>query len=299
MSSVLMESPPPRIAPATPPPDLALPTGRRRRDPPWLFPLAIVVSVLLHMAVFHLFRFATPVPRGPIVGPIPANARALEGMHAYNITTSPEAPPIPQTERTLPAQPRPAPRQPSRVAPPPVNEVAPATPTNPATPEKTTPVPSVSERLRPHAGDGRLWATPPDLLLPPERTPAEMAREQLYGDITEYNDSLAADAEAARRATDWTIRDKNGGRWGVSPGQIHLGSLTIPLPFSFAPPPGRRDEINMRVRDWAATQEQARREGTRESFDDRVRAIRDRKDAERKADKKSDKKSGDKKSGSI
>ena len=44
------------------------------------------------------------------------------------------------------------------------------------------------------------------------------------------NDSAAAAAEAAAEATDWTYTDEEGRRWGISPGKLHLGDLTLPLP---------------------------------------------------------------------
>jgi hypothetical protein len=73
---------------------------------------------------------------------------------------------------------------------------------------------------------------------------------------------------------------------------VHLGSITIPSPVQFAPPPGRREEYATRMRQWSEAQDQAARAQVRGSFDDRVKAIRERKDAERDSVRAAAKKSG-------
>jgi hypothetical protein len=103
----------------------------------------------------------------------------------------------------------------------------------------------------------------------------------LYGQLNLYNDSALAAAIAAARATDWTVTDANGGRWGVTPGQIHLGKITLPLPFAFSPPPGRRDEMNGRLSGWNAIRRQANQVDAKETSDDRAKAIRERNQAAR------------------
>ncbi|MGH7463344.1 MAG: hypothetical protein ACREMA_20235, partial [Longimicrobiales bacterium] len=70
-------------------------------------------------------------------------------------------------------------------------------------------------------------------------------------------------------------------RWGVSPGKLHLGGITLPLPLAFNTPPGRRDEVNSQLRNWSEIQAQATRGEIKESFEDRVKEIRKRKDRER------------------
>ncbi|MGH7554759.1 MAG: hypothetical protein ACREMQ_17300, partial [Longimicrobiales bacterium] len=84
-------------------------------------------------------------------------------------------------------------------------------------------------------------------------------------------------------AVDWTVKDKNGGRWGVSPKGIHLGGITLPLPIQFAAPPGRRDEVNAAIRNWNEIQAQRASAEIDESVQDRIKAIRERKEAERRA----------------
>jgi hypothetical protein len=115
-------------------------------------------------------------------------------------------------------------------------------------------------------------------------------RARIADRLNAWNDSLAADADA--RYTDWTLRGKDGARWGVTTDTIYLGSLKIPTKrMAFAPPAGKRDEINARNRDFNEIERQAMLEESRSSFKERVQSIRTRKDQER-AEKK--KKSDDK-----
>lgn len=140
--------------------------------------------------------------------------------------------------------------------------------------------------LRPGLRDPRLWV--PSRELPPEREPTQEELHarymaQLEARIDRWNDSVAGETDRARRATDWTVRDKDGGRWGISPDGIHLGGVTLP-PMTFPPGGGDPDK---RAR-WEE-QERARREIDRQQADterrrvreERARATRQRKDAER------------------
>ena len=104
---------------------------------------------------------------------------------------------------------------------------------------------SAAERLRLGKGDPRLWA-PLDLeLAGPSRD--QILQLRLLAAIESANDSAATDAERMREAMDWTHTDEDGNRWGISPGQIHLGDITIPLPYGFGPPP----DYNGDQADWA------------------------------------------------
>ncbi|MBX6363288.1 MAG: hypothetical protein IRZ00_05410 [Gemmatimonadetes bacterium] len=140
---------------------------------------------------------------------------------------------------------------------------------------------SASERLRPKGYDRRLF----DPVIPPvEPTTTDHARAlaRIKEKIDAVNDSAAAVADAARRATDWTIKDKNGGSWGITPGQLHLGSITLPLPVTLGSMSSTmRAEALKNQRDWAEIQMQADRASTRRTFDERVKAIRERKEKEK------------------
>jgi hypothetical protein len=142
---------------------------------------------------------------------------------------------------------------------------------------------SLAGRLLPRAVDPRI--TSATAFPPADKTGAEAVRERISDRLSAFNDSLIAEREADRRATDWTVRDKNGGRWGVAPDGIYLGKIKLPQ-VAFAPPAGKRDEINARVRDFNEIEKQAYLEESRSSFKQRVQAIRQRKDKEREEKRK-------------
>ncbi|MGH7507350.1 MAG: hypothetical protein ACRELX_16975, partial [Longimicrobiales bacterium] len=144
---------------------------------------------------------------------------------------------------------------------------------------------SVLDRLAPRAGESRLWERP-GRPLRPELDPLNKVHARVSDQLNRYNDSIAAAAAAAGRATDWTQRDADGDRWGISPARIHLGRFTFGLQLDttewvFRAPPGRRDEQNARIRTFEETRLQARRAEIDRAFDVRVRAIRERNGAKR------------------
>ena len=104
----------------------------------------------------------------------------------------------------------------------------------------------------------------------------ERAAMRAYARIRALNDSILAEVEAGRRATDWTWTDEQGRRWGISPGKLHLGGIEIPLPVGTT---SQTDRDLMR--EWQEIQAQAERGEIDETFDDRVEAIRAQRDAER------------------
>jgi hypothetical protein len=141
------------------------------------------------------------------------------------------------------------------------------------------PGPTEAERFHPRLQDRRIWA-------PLDRAINDLTAEQLMelglqGSIAEWQDSMAAAAEAGRALTDWTRTDAQGRKWGVSEGQLHLGDVTLPLPFAFGTPVGRRDEIRQRQWQWEEIQRGAASGEVRDSWKDRARAIRERRDRER------------------
>ncbi len=134
--------------------------------------------------------------------------------------------------------------------------------------------PTGMDALRVHPGDERLYMDP-DAVLPREKTDQERLEERIAGRVDQYNDSVAAAQEAARKALDWTVKGKNGERWGIAPDGIHLGKITLPAP-SF----GGNAESRARTREWSAIQDQASRAEIRDRFKDHVKAIRERKEKE-------------------
>jgi hypothetical protein len=95
------------------------------------------------------------------------------------------------------------------------------------------------------------------------------------------NDSIAAEAERAAGATDWTYTDDEGNRWGISPGKIHLGSVTLPLPFSFAGNTGTYEERQDREYIDAELARGAAAAAVWATIRERAEAIRERRDRER------------------
>lgn len=267
MSQTLLDRPPPK--PATPrrdPPRI----HRRPRDPQWILPVALGISALIHVVVFGVLRFSLTYDLAP---PTIRPASAPAGTEIVQIVPVEDAG---EAERPIPEREEPVvPQQaPIVTTPIPVPERA------EATASRTTDVPPIADRIRTRDVDPRLWAEP-EKALPPIPSDAEIARGRLYARLGAWNDSVMIAAEAAANATDWTTTDANGDKWGVSPGKLHLGKLTLPLPISFQAPPGRRDEFAGRVRTWNEIEYQAGRSIVRDDFKAQVRAIRERKDAER------------------
>jgi hypothetical protein len=145
---------------------------------------------------------------------------------------------------------------------------------DPAGIELPSPGLTPAEVLRPRLTDRRLWAP-----LPPEF--GELTLEQreellLAGRLEEWQDSVNAAAAAAAAWTDWTFRDGDGGRWGVSEQGLHLGDVTLPLP-KFDAPYGQRDFMWQ----WNEIARQGAQAAVQESVRERMEAIRARRDAER------------------
>jgi hypothetical protein len=134
-----------------------------------------------------------------------------------------------------------------------------------------------AERLRPGFSDPRIWAPLPEqyrTLSPEQREEVLIATR-----FQAWNDSVAAAAAAEAAMRDWTFTDGDGDRWGVSDGQLHLGGLTIPLPFTMQGSSAQRDYMR-------SFDEMSRHGATaliQQSVRERQEAIRARRDAERAA----------------
>jgi len=145
-------------------------------------------------------------------------------------------------------------------------------------PVLVAPGPTAAERLRPDLRDERIWA-------PVAQSRVELSLEQrldldMAARILQYQDSVEAAIAMGAASTDWTYTDSEGKRWGVTPGAIHLGDITIPLPnFNLGSSKVYEQREIMRV--WEAMQRQAERAVIQESWKDRAQAIRARRDRER------------------
>lgn len=283
MATTLVE---PRLPPPEPrpvlrsPPDLGRP--RRRHDDGRLSWLAFALSVLLHAILFMTLYWTIARPtanQGPAPHlPFPVQAPVMQVVPIQVVPgpVAEAAPPVPAPtgrERRPPAtQFQPSIPQPNA-------------PSAPRVPGAAGAAPSAAQRLEIQEGDQRLW-TPVDML-PVEPSPIDRARSRVAAEIQEYNDSLAAEGAARTRALDWTIHGKNGERWGIAPDGIHLGNITLPLP-QFEGNAATRQA----TQEWQTIQQQADRASIHDRFKERVKAIRERKDAERDAKKKKNDKSG-------
>lgn len=234
--------------------------------------LSFAVSAAIHVlaVVLYPLMFDRIDASGPFVVPPSADGRP-QGSVVVRLLEIDEVPDTEQPEEPVELEDVETPEE--EVGPPvfdaiPGIEVAPRGPT-------------AAARLRPSLGDPRLWRSPPPEFF--ELT-LEQREELILADrIGSWLDSVRA-AEAAEEAlTDWTFTDADGGRWGISPGKIHLGDVTLPLPVNFGIPVGKRDETNQLIRQWEEIMRQAARAEVELSWKERAAAIRARRDAERAA----------------
>lgn len=158
-----------------------------------------------------------------------------------------------------------------------------------AAPEVSTPVTGpidpvpiglrAAEALRVRSADPRLWR-------PAEPSARDLTEEELLileltGLLEALNDSLRALGEAERALTDWTVTDENGDRWGVTPGKLHLGKLTLPLPFGFGSNPWQAERAARRAFEDADIRNGAAASIMAEYWKTRIEAIRERRNRER------------------
>lgn len=140
---------------------------------------------------------------------------------------------------------------------------------------------TAAERLRVRSdGDIRLFAPLANEALG-RLSPEQILAAELAWRLRGVNDSLASMEQRRADATDWTYTDEDGNRWGVSPGKIHLGSITLPLPFAFGINPGRYEEAQEQAWLDAELSRGAASALVWQSLQERARAIRERRDRER------------------
>jgi hypothetical protein len=254
--------------------------------PAWLDPrtrnrgvrrLALGLSAVFHLILIAIYpSFFSGIPEadrrfGGYIQPLIPEGTELVNLLELPADEEPETPPPPeeQPEPEVPVIPTPT-QTIGIVAPPGVE------------PTEGPPAPTAAERIRPKAEDLRFWAP-----VSPERTelsPEERMRLQLIAELEAMNDSAAIAAARAARATDWTYTDEEGKRWGVSPGKLHLGDLTIPLPFGFGTSAAQRERAEDRLWAWDEIERGAATGVLNNTWKERDRAIRERMNALRNAD---------------
>lgn len=284
MSGPAVLSPPPSTSPPSPRSEVRSgePGGAPRPPRPdrhfgralrW----AIVVSAAAHVLFLLLsplfFRFGEPP------GEEGTAVAAVEREWLRAIIPSPsDAAPAPE-EAVEPVEDPAAPTA----------ETPPADPPGDAAPTPGAAPPAAGEaesprdenRLRPGLRDRRLWVAPREPEPEAEPTQHERYMEHLQARIDRLNDSIAGDAERARRATDWTVRDGEGRRWGVSSEGIHLGDVTLP-PVPIRGSDSHEAEARERRRQREEIDRQAEDVERRREWDRQIRDTRERRDGERR-----------------
>lgn len=270
-AATLVRSPPavPRRAVRALPPRKERPGNRRA----WA--VAFVVSAVVHLLLLLIVRFDRFRPDTAAVAPTEVIAvRPAVGTRIEQIQIVPD-------DALVERPPEVVFSPPARTTAPPSADLPVVRDVPPAAAPGRTGASSFGELLRPGEPIPEVWRPPSPIHSPLD--PRAAADARLSARLGAYNDSVALAAAEAARAVDWTRTDEDGGRWGISPQGIHLGDITIPVPINFSPGPGKRDEVAGRVRDWGEIQAQGARVEGQETFEERVKAIRERKERERRA----------------
>lgn len=239
-------------------------SDRRRRERRVLF-IGLAVSLVVHVIAVGVFGgWLQPDPAPPTTATTPRVYVPPSGMRVVEIAGAPEPEAAEQPE---------APRRPD-----PSPELEPAREPVAVAPAPETPAPAddrtAADRLAPRVVDPRLYE--PLVVLPWDPT-FDDVEARVWAAIELMSDSMLAEADAAVRARDWTIEDPDGGKWGISPGKLHLGKITVPLPISFPVAPSAAEKNAM----WYELDQQQERALILESFRERVKAIRERRERER------------------
>ena len=245
------------------------PTGPRLTAPQWM------VALVRPIGGERLIVLVPPTPPGTP----PSTASTATPVELPSLDEFARELPVPEaTERDPPAG--------DVGGAEPQQEAGAGEPSEPGTVDARAPARSVpvtaADRLRPAEKDPRLWFVLPEEIV--GLSPEQIAQLDLAIAVEALQDSMAVAAEVALRGTDWTYTDAEGQRWGVAPGQhggvdIHLGGITIPLPFGFAAPPNSL--AARRAREDSEIAAQAGRREASQTLRDRAAEIRRRRDAER------------------
>lgn len=239
------------------------PGSERRAQERRILYVGLAVSLALHVVLIALAsRWLEPRERTQPLTIDPVLVQPDDAMRAIALSSEPS--PAPATEAAGVAPPSPEPAAPAVVTGAEPDEAE----------EEPVEIRTAAERLAPRLVDPRLWQ--PMVLLPREPTLQDV-QDRVAAAMEMLSDSALAEAERAIRARDWTVEDGSGGRWGISPGKLHLGSVTLPLPLFF--PVDMEAEASQAY--WYELETQLDRAEFLESFDARVRAIRERRDRER------------------
>lgn len=287
--------PPARDLPGLTDPDAAFPASdgfeeagraRTRRGQRRAIAWGLGVSALFHVVLVLLYPgLGERLPEVRVTpSPVPTDL-PMAGIEIVTMRDDEEEP-TPEDEAPPPEivvdLPDPA-EEPSPLAlPTPTAPALPQPPSDAARPtERDDRQRAAAELLRPQMGDPRLWAPLDRSIL--DLSDEERAEIYLRGMIRDWNDSVAVAVALSGEATDWTYTDAEGRRWGLSPGRLHLGDFSVPLPLSFQLPQARRNDQMVRNWEIADILRGVASVEVRQSWAERAREIRERMDADRAA----------------
>lgn len=296
--------PPPRAEEAPPrlPTPVPLRTGRRLVPHPARSPQSLALSLGVHLvlviAAVLLVRGGAPIPRTSSapeptayidIGAFPGTGAAAE---AGGTRGRVELPPV-----SFPALPTASPRQEtaakgaaplSRAARPAgrgsgASSGAASGAVGGGSGVRTGVGTGEGEALRPGWRDPRLIPNAPGL--PAERPLSDHERymASVQARVNAFNDSVAGEADRARRARDWTVRGKNGKRWGIGPGgKVVVDGVEIPVPLGL---PGGDAQTEQAARDRSRQRDEINRQADdaarAKALDEQKRSARERRDRER------------------
>ena len=193
-------------------------SDRYRRALPWALGISVVVHAVL---IALLSRWLVISERGvsgepPVLVPLP------EGIAVVDVPTPQPLQPLSEPDRP---EVRPGEQEVIQVVPGEPEEAEGAE-AEPAPPRMTN-----AERLRPQFTDPRLWVPYPDEPFSTRVADAyARADSAVRALLRTWLDSLNLSEEERRRATEWTFGEGDQ-KWGISEKGLHLGDITIPIPF--------------------------------------------------------------------
>ncbi len=244
--------------------------GRRRLSSRRVTAVSLAASALFHVLVVVIYSVSSPDWEFALVVPVGQTPTTpVEGIQVVRIVEVPPEEPLVEVQEE--PDPEPEPEAPTA----PAQESEAGAPAIEAVPAGVR----ASEALRVRSADPRLWraAEPEAHVL----TQEERMQLELAGRLEAWNDSVRVLVSAERALTDWTRTGENGDRWGVSPGKLHLGKLTLPLPFGFGTNPWMRQRAARRAFEDADIRNGAAASFMADHWKERVEAIRRRRDRER------------------
>ncbi|MDT8369276.1 MAG: hypothetical protein RQ745_08720 [Longimicrobiales bacterium] len=238
-----------------------------------------MVSTLLHLLVLLLYSGIEVIPTVTISTP-DGGESTLEGIQLIEVVIEEDE--EDEEEEEALAEALPAPETPPAEAGEPAAQAGEFDEPVAETDAEVEPVPEgtpAADRLRAQAPDPKLYPVNLDI----QRLTAEQIMElDLMVSMEAIRDSIAAAQARAEAYTDWTFTDAEGKRWGVTPGKLHLGGITLPLPFGFGSTPWNLTAERERATRDAEIERQAITGLILETWEERFRAMRARADRARR-----------------